>query len=542
MRAAGFLALLLVACETPPTTTPPPPTPPQVFLTVTESNVLGTSVKGKVNVSGCKNVTQVQLLEGGAFLADANYTKSPTDFELPASAFAALYGRRGLAASLTLSAKVVCDDGRTNTSQPVGVKFFPIHSRFSRPGNLVMPESFVAEGGLGGGATTFLGCMPTAAGGTAIARMDTRGEVTAYNEQLPENCTYDTVISDLVPSVGIRWVLQPGKVIYALDVRTLNIVKQLKGNTRRMGVGKRTGVAVVWVDELGTTQPRIEKLDPVASTANDWRAEMPGLMNAEPIVDDGNTAGAVWISSFQYMSTGAVNVGNIVPLKFDLRNGALLNGIVGGQPAVLLSQEYAQINVPIIPEGAFNADGSLYYVGLLSQDQFGIMHTTVMACATATGNCAVGSGRRWTSRTFDGVVHVIVPFAGGNSIAAIGPYQVWFLDAQSGTPQNLGEQPLRPSGSLAVLGVQPGLGTDFYVLTGPVAEGIATYPVEVIATDRAQSGELWRFDSGSGESPQAGLNAAIDEGGALWLRVGLDQVKPLSNTEYREARGPTTLP
>jgi hypothetical protein len=125
----------------------------------------------------------------------------------------------------------------------------------------------------------------------------------------------------------------------------------------------------------------------------------------------------------------------------------------------------------------------------------------------------------------------------------MGPYQVYFLNAQLGTIVNLAEQPLRPEGSLVVMGGQAGKTTDFYVLTGPyLGDDVPSWPTEFIATDRPESGELWRVESGSGESPTASNWIAVDESGQVWLRVGIDLVKPLSNSEYRSARGATPTP
>jgi hypothetical protein len=250
----------------------------------------------------------------------------------------------------------------------------------------------------------------------------------------------------------------------------------------------------------------------------------------------------VWVSSFQYVASppraDQVVYKHSIPLR-----GALLNGIAGGAAPVIVQQSLAEFNMPIMPEATLAADGSLYIVPLLSSDALGVIRTTVIACATTGGLCDTPSIRRWTSPTVDGFLRNVLPFSAGNYIAAMGPYAVYFLNAQLGTIVNLGEQPLRPEGSNIVYGGQPGLGTDFYVLAGPVlGTGVAAYPTEIIATDRPESGELYRMQSGSGESPTAANWIAIDDNAQPWFRVGIDLVKPLANTEYRNARGPTVLP
>lgn len=542
MRSHFWPALAVViasACSSPTPPPPPPPPPPQVFLTVLESTVVGDQVKGRVNVSGCKDVTQVQLLQQGTFLADAMYTKSPTDFTLPASLFSNLYSKLGIAATLSLSAKVVCADGRTNTSQPVGVTFFPVASKFSLGGTQVMPDAFVAEGGLGGTPVGFIGCVGTNIG-TALGKADTMGNVPVYNDALPFACGYDTEISDRSTVTGTRWVLQPGKGAYAID-GMLNVTAAFAGNLQRMGVA-RDGSGIFWADIMGSsTTPVALKLNPMGG-ANPlvWSSPAGGLVNSTPVVSEGDNS--VTLSTWQFDIGNSI--GKIVVFKYNYLTGALMNGVGTSQgPPVIFQQDFPPGNQPIQPYAAFNRDGSLIVLPLMSIDVSGTVRTTILACSTSpVGSQCTGADRRWTAPTFDGVVNLVVPFSAGNYFAAVGPYQVWFLDAQTGAVKNLGEQPLRPTGSLQVLGVQPGLGTDFYLLNGPASETGGTYPIEIVATDKPEDGELWRFDMGSGESPVAGVYMAIDDANQPWLRVGPDQVKPLTNMEYRAARGPTPIP
>ncbi|MEW6430085.1 MAG: hypothetical protein AB1730_01145 [Myxococcota bacterium] len=534
------LAVVLVgACGSPTPPPPPPPPPPQVFLTVAEPTVIGGEIKGRVNVSGCTDVTQVQILQAGTFLADANYTKSPTDFTLPASLFSNLYSKLGIAASLTLTARVVCADGRTNTSQPVGVRFFPVASKLSLGGTQVLPDAFVAEGGLGGSPTTFLGCVGTNIG-TALGRVNTNGEIIAYNDSIPYACSYDTEISERSPVTGTRWVMQPNVGAYAVD-SGLNVTAFVEGKFQRMGVA-RDGSGIFWSDITGSnTTPVAAKLNPMGG-ANpvQWVKPAAGFINSTPVVNEGDQT--VILSTWQFDI--GTRVGKIVVFKYNFFTGDLVNGVGNPQgPPVVFQQNFPELNQPITPYAALNRDGRIIVLPLLSVDVSGTVRTTILACSTSPmGSQCTGTDRRWTGRTFDGVVNLIVPFSAGNYYAAVGPYQAWFLDAQTGAVKNLGEQPLRPSGSLQVLGVQPGLGTEFYLLNGPASETGGTYPMEIVATDKPEDGELWRFDRGSGESPVAGVYLAVDDAAQAWLRVGPDQVKPLTNQEYRAARGPTPIP
>lgn len=534
------LAALLAACDPPPTTTPPPPNPPQVFLTVTESNVIGDAVKGKVNVSGCKTVAQVQLLHQDTFLMEVPFTKSPTDFSLPPGTFSNLYSQLGIAVPLTLKAKVVCDDARTNTSQPVGVKFFPIASRLRSPdGAQFVPDNFIAEGGLGSSANTFLGCV-AAPTGTTIARVNTRGEVVAFLASMPFNCSLATQISERSAVTGTRWVFEPGAGVFAIDSNLTRLRTYIGPTVKRIGVGKR-GSAVIWVDDE-STRNRIQKLDPMPGSTNEWEQPFIGIMSADPLIDDGGTTPSVWVMRWLF-DTGTKKA-DLVPWQHDLNNGQLLNGVqqIGGVPAVMLTQQFPldETSQPIVPQGVFSPDGRFYTVPLISLSG---QTSTIIACSTApsSGLCE-GSSRRWTSPLLSGYFRLVVPFSQGNLVAVVSPQAVYFLNNQLGSIVNLGEAPLQPTGSLKVLGVQPGLDTDFYVFTGPDFGATLSYPMEIIATDAPGAGELWRLEYGSGESSGNGLFLAIDEGRQVWIRAGTDLIKPLPNVEYRMARGATMVP
>ena len=116
--------------------------------------------------------------------------------------------------------------------------------------------------------------------------------------------------------------------------------------------------------------------------------------------------------------------------------------------------------------------------------------------------------------------------------------EVGFLSLTDGSLQNLGQKTLRPTGSLQFSGYQPGTGADFFMLASPGGG----YLAEIIATDAPMNGELWRLNWGNGVNPASSMNIAIDEGGQAWLRIGLDQVKPLTLRDYRTARGATPMP
>ncbi len=520
------VAVLLCSCPVLPVgadagTTKPPP---QVFLSPTEGNVIDTVLTGKVSVSGCATVAQVQLLAQGAFVADLHFTSNPTSFSLPGNVFAGLYRDLGFAASLPLSAKVICDDGRTNTSPVTPVSFFPVASRLSGT-QAVLPDAFVVEGGLGGTPVTFLGCIPLS-GGTIFARVDLTGNAT-LSDALPFDCGPNTQLSERSTVTGTRWVLEPGKGAYALD-RGLHVVRQLAGSLQRMGVGTN-GTAIFWDDTL--TEERLLKVDPFVMGANDWSVPIAGIMTVDPVINVGERV--VWASTWQLLD----GIGDVVAFEFNLDTGMLINGA-----PILLRQDFGPnpVNSPLKPGGTFSADGSIMYLLVATQVE-GVRHTTVLGCATST-SCDVNSGgRKFTTRNFLGEVNGVLPISAGNLLALVGPTAVWLVDAQTGTVRNLSEHAIAPSSEgLQIRSVTAGVSSEVYVLAGP-ASTTHPFPTEAIAVDSPENGELYRFTFGSGESPSSAIAMGVDEGGQAWFRVGGDQVKPLTLLEYRAARGATVI-
>lgn len=506
------------------------PTPPVVFITVANSVVIDTSIKGNVTTNGCKKVAQVELDAQGTFLADANYTSNPTAWEIPAQQLSRFYPNLGLAASLELTAVVHCDDGRKATSQPAVVKFMPVASVVEGQGGLMLPDSFVAEGGLGG-PTTFIGCVGTATGAT-LARVDQAGNLIAQLTDAAGNpwtgfgCTNASVITDRNAATRTRWLMEPKVGVLAFD-SNLKVTASATGDFRSVGVSKNDGNAIVYMS--GTPTNTLFVLRPTGGTTPVvWSVPTQGMMNSTPLVNNGEL-----LLSFWQFDSGT-NVGEVVAYKLNYFNGAQIAS------AVLLHQSFGAGVDPIPVAGTIEQTGQLFYMPLLQRDvATGNVKTVVAACPLNVGPGVIAceaATKRWYSRLFDGVLSTVVPFSGSNYLAAAGPYATYFLSTADGTVKNAGEVPLRPEGSMQVQSLISGPATDFYLLDGPPGQ----WPTEIVATDKPENGELWRVQFGTGESPTAGLYLAIDDGGNVWLRVGANQVKMLGNLEYRTARGATT--
>ncbi len=529
------LAVVVSACPPPNGGVDAGPGPkPQVFLTVQNATVLGSKITGTTSVSGCSAVAGVEILATDlSFIVNAGYSGNPSPWVIDQSLLNRFYAASGFALPLSLIAKVTCEDGRTNVSQPVSVTFLPVSTVVAQAGVQMVPDSFVAEGGLGGTATTFIGCIGIQQG-RALVRTDVNGNILQANTQLPFLCTYNSFITDRSTTNFTRWLMEPGVGAFAFD-QDLNITNILDTPVKQIAVAGDSS-AIVWVEDgAGTNVIMRVGTRPVdAGVPAMWSVEFPAVMNAAPVIDTGN--GWVYTSSWQYRS--ATGIGNTVMIKYSLENGAILNADNGLVP-ILVSQNFGLSgNQPLTPQGSFNVDGTILYLALMAFDANENITTSVVACATGAGGCQ-NSSRRWTSDIFTSVVTTVVPYSNGNFIAAASESEVFFLSSTDGTVQNLGKVPLRPTGSLRVKALQPGKGADFYLLNGPNS---TSYPSEILATDAPARGELWKIAVGSGQTPTTGMFIAIDDSGQPWMRVGLDLIKPLKNSDYRSARGATPNP
>ncbi len=503
---------------------PPPPTPPQVFLTnpASSSNVISTQLQLKASVSGCKSVKQLQLLQAGSFIQSVDMpAKATIDLTVPPSAFNSYYNKVGIAAALNLSAKAICDDDRSNTSTGLGVSWFPVASVLEPMAGAIttMPDAFVAEGGIGT-PTTFIGCIGTATG-YAVARVDTGGNVVGANTTLPFNCSAAATVTDKNNATGGRWLMEPAVGAFSVDGQ-LNINGFKSGSFVQIGVGPE-GDALVYSNKSmgGYSLFRIGFAGGGENAV--WSATAGGLLLTSPIINQGN--GEAYVLTWNYQIdqySGAIQVE-----RYNWQNGAL----VGTNP--LGTQSYGYLNVPVLPGAAFSKDGSSVFFAVQQVGSTGRTTSQVVACASLVTGCSPPSGTKWASPTLDAVITAVVPYQNDKIIAAIAPDRVYFLDGTNGSLISYMMNPLIATGGLGVLQVQPGVGREFYVLNGPSGG----WPTEVIATDDPTQGELWRFNIEGGNTPQTGITMSVDEAGQSWLRVGVNQVKPLALTDYRNVRG-----
>ncbi len=505
--------------------------PPQVFLTASETNNIGLTLKLRANVSGCEKVRGIEIYNNTTrIISYDNPAKVPYEIELTPTLFDPLYNSLGIALNLTLRARGICDDGRENKSSGLGLSFFPVEAVVAPlTGNsTALPDSFIAEGGVGGTPTTFIGCVGLSTGKTGLARFDTMGNVIGANTMPPVECSYSSTITDKNTVTGLRWLFEPGVGAYAFDSKpnsALNITTFQKAPMTHIGVGP-DGDAIL-NNPTALPTPLVFRVPSGVGSHAPWGAELNGIMIADPVVSQGEVRVASWVGSL------GVFAGEIHVTRFNYDNGVKLS------ESKLASIEFGEFNTPIVPSAFFSKDGKVLYFAFQNQ---ATGHTTsgVVACASdSSTGCFSGAAGSWQSPTLDAVITAAVPFAGGTMIAAISGTKTYFLSAANGQIMNAYNYPIKPDGTLLTFGAQPGNGTDFYLLNGPKN---GSYPTEIIAVDSPQNGELWRMQIEGGQTPQTAVNIAIDDGNNAWLRVGSNLVKPSALAQYRLRKGTNPQP
>ncbi len=514
LRPALLLPLLAVACDP----TPPPTTPelPQVGIILDESSTVSTSFKLGITVSGCDQVRSLELLDDNTLLKQVTYTTNPTPVELAMNEFRYT---RGIATPLALSARVTCADGRTNVSQGQVATFFPVAEAISPLGtnDQVVPDYFIADGS--GANVTFIGCVRESNGsGLYKVTKNPADKETRVSMEIP--CTERTVITDRKPAgTGWRWVWTPNEGLFAID-------SQFRaGPVFRLAVDRVTvtpeGDALAYDDTLRRMW-RISRTATSNLNAYVWPNEFAGtgpIIGEMVFTGNGTTAVVPLGIGFGDGSTG----GDIQVHTLDYGNGQWL-----GQPSVV--DRLSNINRGAIPPVAFNASGTQLFITV--QTGTG---ANVKACAINGGTPGCdGTNLKWrTAAPLQGSMVALVPYANGSRVAAVAMYHTWFLDAATGQVVNKGGLSISPTGALVPRQVLVGAASVFYLFNSalPPSQGPVPAPVEIVATDLAEKGELYRY-----VIPGSSLSGSTDDAGTLWLRVGRKLVRPLTAEQYRQVR------
>ncbi|MBN1207392.1 MAG: hypothetical protein JXB05_21110 [Myxococcaceae bacterium] len=497
---------------------------PQATLTVPKPNTAGQKLTVQVGATGCEAFQSLSIFDREEFIKTIPYSGGgsvPVDL-----AYNEIKYTRGIAAHLSLKARVVCSDGRQSDSQPQAATFFPAEEVVELPnGFQVVPDNFVTEGALP--EITFLGCGndPSEGGAPKLYHVNKSGGV-LKEARMPFLCTPGTVITPKHPVSGKRWVWTPDGGAIAVNVAAeLAITATVNTPLDLLAVGP-DGDAIIYDAGGGGLDKEVRRISH-ENGANKWPQPFypPGFLITSPAPrgDD------VMFASITTNGAPA-NRANIYVTRVDYGRQ---NPAVGGATlGTFLMKEVASAG-PIATEApptAFSPEGGLLYMSFVGQG--GI--TTLLACVTEADGCA-GAAMKWTEPAIlPQPIVAMVPYRAGTRLAVIAPQHVWFLDTANGSVTNKGGVSLSPEGGLVVHQVHSGGAKNplaFYLLNGPVAqEGApAPQPLEIVATDDPANGELYRYQINSGS-----ISAAMDDSGTLWLRVGSALVRPLPPAEYRK--------
>jgi hypothetical protein len=526
LRPALLLPLLSVACDP----NPPPTTPdlPQVGIILDEPSTVAPSFKLGITVSGCEQVRSLELLDDNTLIKQVTYTTNPTPVEVAMNEFRYT---RGLATPLALTARATCSDGRTNVSKAELATFFPVAESISplTTNEQVVTDYFVAEGS--GSTVTFIGCVRES-NGSGLYKVTKNPADNAVRVTMEIPCSEKTIITERRPAgTGYRWVWTPNEGLFSLDAQFR------PGPVIRVKVDRLTvtpeGDAIVYDEGDDPFTPKqLRRYSPTATFDKPtWGPKGIGLGN-------GTGTGSFIIGDMVFAGSGTTAV---VPLgnsfKEDTPGGevrvATLNYATGQWLSDVLVDTLTNFTTTedLPPPVALNAAGTQLYIAV--QTGTG---ANVKACAVngATQGCDAPNLQWRTSAPLQGWMVALVPYASGSRVAAVAANHTWFLNATNGQVVNKGGQSISPTGALVPRQVLVGPDSVFYSFNSVVpqpGQTILPAPVEIVATDVAEKGELYRYQLSGGS-----LSGSTDDSGTLWLRVNRKLVRPLSPAQYRQVR------
>ena len=471
--------------------------------------MVGTSLSVSATVTGCPKVTSLSLFDGDTFLKRVTFSENPTEVAVSTSELGSRFPKRGVAAQLSLTAQARCSDGRSGTSAILAVRFLPVERVLDVPGEQLLPNVFEAEGGKAGQKTTFLGCIGYQ-GAVGIGRLDEGGNVLQANTTLPFVCSVQAAFSDRNDDWGVRWMLEPGVGVVAFD-DALTLKTSVAGPFKALHMGPTADAFVV------DAQNRIVRIDKTKGAAWTYTPKAGQLLSI-PIV--GSQLSGLSIPLLK--TDPLTQVSSIVVERIDPQN-----------PVVLDTTEVFQFpaGAPDITAAAFDQSASRLFLAYRASATGTSEIGKVVGCNALSAGCT-GANLAFLSGDISGRVLALVPYQDDALLAAVTQQGVSFFNMANGQLLNRNLEPLAPSESRSILGVVPGRGSDFFVL----AASPGGWATELFGVDSPQSGEVLRFQMGGGQTIQNSLMAAVDDGGTLWLRVGLKHVKALPMATYRNMR------
>ncbi|QSQ14734.1 hypothetical protein [Myxococcus landrumensis] len=507
---------------------PPVPDPPQVALTVPEGNVAGTSLKLRAQVSGCEKVNTLNIYDRDVFLKAFPYVNGDSPIELLATDIPYAKPLVGIAASLSLIAEVVCEDGRKNTSLPQPAIFFPVARVVEDPeGNQVYAHPLAVDGS--GSNTSFLSCLKTTPGGIERMIRHSASGAQSGKVDVPTLCNGSTVItprhtgaSGAGSGTGKRWAYTPGRGAFSIfsSGTTFQRTSQtpVNLNVNDLTVDPVSGDAIVRSVE-GLIYRVNHISDVQGGNAVKWQYRREFTIG-DPIGQIVVLEGKVRFAS--HIAYRDDNSAEVIVEDLDLATGALLT-------TTIVRQRTTAFRMPV---GGFSPDGSILYLGYpLPEDK-----SVVVACSATLPGCEDATAK-WSTGALAGEMKQIATYANGTRVAAATTQRVWTLEAATGIVRNRETRSIDANGALHVKFLLPGNpSTDLFFLNGPAPQGsTATLPVELVGVDQTagtngEGRELFRYQV------PVSMGAAFDESGRLWMRTNQKLLQLQPSSQYRSAR------
>ena len=231
-----------------------------------EPSTVGRSVKLSISTSGCDQVRSLELLDNNELLKQVSYGGTPTQVELGASE---IRYSRGISANLSLTARVTCDDGRTNVSQAQPATFFPVEDVVEPINSTTpaVPDYFVVDGS--GANASFIGCGKE---GTRsfLYKVPRSNPANRQKKEMDFPCDETTLITDRKPAgTGHRWVWTKDKGAIAIDANFNIVTVPALAGVRNLSVAPDGNAFVYDVARLDRPHP------PGSDQHGAWRLRIP---------------------------------------------------------------------------------------------------------------------------------------------------------------------------------------------------------------------------------------------------------------------------
>ncbi|MCL2179476.1 MAG: hypothetical protein FWB81_08745 [Cystobacterineae bacterium] len=579
-------ASLLLACSDNKKNNPLPPRF-DVSLYFHSVNTIGHSLPLGIDVNGCSKVSHAQVLYAGEneqHLLDVHFPSSPpfsASATLETEHFNPFFPQHGIAIHLSLKARVTCEDGRVSDSLPQSLSFLPVASTVKREDGMAATDSFIALGGAHGIPTTFLGCsLDEKTGLSSLLHFDTQGNHVGEPLLLRDSrllCEAHTQISTL--HNGFRWAYRLGEAgsLFAFSLHNnmfaAGAARFFEADTLHQVAVDSNGNAFTVSGSLRYflsrysigNQENFSEIFSPSTTLRTVAFPVPPLVLESPY---SSAQGLVLLPVWTVPANS--NKGNFVIASFIINNNGTLTPQCGtlqtgvspepcpSTPPIEFSRD--KEDKPMAP-AALSKDGSRLYLALLNNNTSTVAVYRLQQ-STRIGNATLDPRPRYVyepslealpqANRFESPVTKLSLSRDERFLVASTDRSTRFLHrTQDGeTLPTLGEKPLMVSGNLYVTEHIHGpngslviLNSPFFpnnpdsLLAGMLFKEVFGWPTEAIAIDSPENGELWRFShGGSGDHPQNALTVAIDEGGQMWMRRGVELIKLLPQTTYRNLR------